>query len=223
MSDKPRKHRIQSASLSDKILIRNKDHGNEEYSVSAINQQSMLKKDHRRPTHCSEVRCGPQDQIRFCAGLSFDQELIAGTGGILEPLSRTAQNTDRIHGNVKLIFNDDLTQVEYQVYVYNALFAQNKVVGAHLHLGASNQNGPVVAFLFDGPAQNVNGLLASGIITNNDIIISTVPDAFNINNISSLYEGIRQGVIYTNVHTNQFPAGAIRGQIYFKTTPDALL
>ena len=84
---------------------------------------------------------------------------------------------------------------------------------AHIHLGARDRNGPVVAFLMP---LNTNGvdfergdLIAEGVIEDSDVIARTnfVPS------VSNLVQRLRQGRAYANLHTITHPAGEARGQI----------
>lgn len=98
----------------------------------------------------------------------------------------------------------------------------DNVVAAHIHLGAADVNGPVVAFLY-GPAAagegRHNGLLAAGTITEADLVGPLAGQPF-----AALLDAIVVGETYVNVHTNDgvgdtntgpgdFPGGEIRGQI----------
>ena len=87
------------------------------------------------------------------------------------------------------------------------------VTAVHLHCALSGANGM--------PALNV--MVGRNItITNDDIrpIDATNPACgMAINNIASLLEAVRQHRIYVNVHTANFPAGEVRGQVI--ETPDA--
>ena len=81
---------------------------------------------------------------------------------------------------------------------------------AHIHLGKRGANGPVVAFLL--PLQKpstgvVSGRLASGTITAANLIgpLKDKP-------LSELVEAMDSGAAYTNIHTDAFPTGEVRGQ-----------
>lgn len=171
-----------------------------------------------RKQHCTQIKCDSQDQIAFCVPLSFDQELVPGTGGVLIPLSRVAANTDNIRGVLKLKFNSSLSKLAYALYVFNATAHDNQITGAHLHVGGASSNGPVAVDLFNGPPRNVNGLLIKGLIDNRSIEPLTIEDINAINSVASLYQAIREGALYANVHSQQFPDGVIRGQIYLKNS-----
>lgn len=175
---------------------------------------------HKKQRDCKykpNVICENKNQTEFCVPLVFQQELIEGSGGEgFVPLSRSAQNLDRIHGTLQLKFNSKFSRLAYRLYVYNASNPLNRITGAHLHSGAANVNGPVIVNLYNGSARRVNGELSHGVLNNDNVAINYSPDAFNFNSIASIYEGIRQGIVYVNVHSEQFPNGVIRGQIYLK-------
>ena len=90
------------------------------------------------------------------------------------------------------------------------------ITQAHLHCGSAGNNGPVVAFLFAMPGmlenEDVDGSLSSGMLMFEDLIQEA--DCGNeANNIASLYDGIKAGAIYLNVHSVANPAGEVRGQL----------
>ena len=112
----------------------------------------------------------------------------------------------------------DGTELAYRLTVANI----DNVVAAHIHLGVSGVNGPVVAFLF-GPVAagggDSDGVIATGTITAADLI-GTLTGA----PLSVLVDLIESGEAYVNVHTNDgvdptntgpgdFPGGEIRGQL----------
>lgn len=154
--------------------------------------------------------CKSQSQLNFCTPLSFDQELVS-VGGVLQPLSLNNENTDNVYGNLEIKFDNDLSKFKYKLYVYNATSSDNMITAAHLHWGASNQNGPVLVTLYGGPDKKSNGKLAEGKASNEDVMIQ----APNISSIASIYQAIKNGNIYANVHSTKFPGGIIRGQLFF--------
>ena len=84
------------------------------------------------------------------------------------------------------------------------------VTQAHIHLGAPGTNGGVVAFLFGFDAEGVsgNGNLATGKITDDDLV-----GALSGMTIADLIVQIEAGNAYVNVHTIANPGGEIRGQV----------
>jgi hypothetical protein len=108
-------------------------------------------------------------------------------------------------GQVKLQLSKDGTELYYKLIVANI----EDVTASHIHFAPSGVNGPVVAFLFRGPAPNPNGVLAEGVITDSDVI--NVPALAG--SLNALVEAINAGNAYVNVHTSANPGGEIRGQI----------
>ena len=86
----------------------------------------------------------------------------------------------------------------------------DKVFVAHFHLGPRGENGQVVVDLY-GPtdAQGAEkGLLSCRTITKADLKGPLAGQPF-----SALIEAMEDGLIYVNVHTTDYPAGEIRGQV----------
>lgn len=84
------------------------------------------------------------------------------------------------------------------------------VTQAHIHVGGPDENGPVVAFLFEtaDPLVDAEGTLSEGILTADDLV-GPLEDA----DFSALATELQAGNTYVNVHTTEHPAGEIRGQI----------
>ena len=111
----------------------------------------------------------------------------------------------------------DGARLAYMLIVANI----ENVVQAHIHVGELGENGPVVAFLFglvDPGGGRVDGVLAQGAITANDLIGPLAGQP-----LSALIDAMRSGNTYVNVHTNDgvdptntgpgdFPGGEVRGQ-----------
>ena len=135
----------------------------------------------------------------FIAHLSGDEEV--------PPVETLAQGQAIFH------LNEDDAALSYRLIVANI----ENVSVAHIHCGAAGVNGPVVVFLFGPatPAVTVNGILAEGIITDDDIIER--PDSVQcpggVADFDELVAKMRSGDAYVNVHTTAHPGGEMRGQI----------
>ncbi len=86
------------------------------------------------------------------------------------------------------------------------------VTAAHLHLGAEGENGPVVV-----------DLLANGDLTNRgrrvklikaEITRDALTGPLAGQPLDALSAAIQEGNVYINIHTEQNPAGELRGQLY---------
>jgi hypothetical protein len=134
-------------------------------------------------------------QRQFLAQLSGKNEI--------PPVSSTAT------GVAKFQLSADGQTLDYQINVTNI----NAVMGAHIHSAKQDQNGPVVAGLFNPnmnspPTGNVNGLLAKGTIKSSDL-----QGPLSGHSITELIHLINGHGVYVNIHTQQHQNGEIRGQI----------
>lgn len=84
----------------------------------------------------------------------------------------------------------------------------DKVRFAHIHLGAPGENGPVVATLFDGDLSENNRLRVRGEISDADLV-----GPFAGMTTLDLWQAIRDGNAYVNVHTDDFPGGELRANL----------
>lgn len=81
------------------------------------------------------------------------------------------------------------------------------VTASHIHLAPAGENGGVVAFLFSsGIEGRSNGILAEGVITEEDLVGSLAGES-----LDALIDELEAGNAYVNVHTFTFGGGEIRG------------
>jgi uncharacterized protein YunC (DUF1805 family) len=121
--------------------------------------------------------------------------------------------TSTVTGTATIDLLEDGT-IEYAVALVNpdgvALLG---AAGAHIHCGASGENGPAVAFL----AQPVDGGMltspfeVSGVLDDSSIVDDTCGAT-----IAMLYASIKAGGAYINIHSTENPSGEVRGQIVGK-------
>ena len=81
------------------------------------------------------------------------------------------------------------------------------ITQSHIHLGAADANGGVVAFLFGSVDPGVDGIDVSGSISAGDVIGDIAGD------FDALIAALNDGNAYVNVHTEMYPGGEVRGQI----------
>jgi hypothetical protein len=117
--------------------------------------------------------------------------------------------TSTVTGKATIDLLEDGT-IEYKVNLANPDGVELLgAAGAHIHCGAIDANGPVVAFL----AQPVEGGRME-----EEVDFSGVLDATSIVNntcgatIDLLYTSIMEGLTYVNVHSTENPTGEVRGQ-----------
>ena len=87
----------------------------------------------------------------------------------------------------------------------------------HLHCAQAGEKGERVVILCNG--EDPFGDIGDDFVCGNDDVmgIDILPQTCNgveINNLASLYQAMREGMIYWNAHTVGFPDGEIRGQIF---------
>lgn len=84
------------------------------------------------------------------------------------------------------------------------------VVAAHIHKGAFGENGPVVVPLMpdQDPSGTESGLLAEGMLTASDLTGELAGKT-----LLDLIKLMENNMAYVNIHTQQFPAGELRGQV----------
>ena len=109
--------------------------------------------------------------------------------------------------------SNDESQISYKLIVANG----EQVTQSHIHCGLPGTNGPIVVFLYGlGPTVDINGVLASGVITAADVI-PRAPSAScpsGVADLADVIEILRTGSAYANVHTVAHPAGETRGFIF---------
>jgi hypothetical protein len=119
-------------------------------------------------------------------------------------------NDSRATGQATFKLNAAGDELSYRLNVANI----HNVTQAHIHLAPAGVNGPVVAWLYPSapPAQLIpgrtQGTLATGTITADDLVGPMAGQP-----LSALLDAMAAGNTYVNVHTSQFPAGEVRGQI----------
>ena len=111
------------------------------------------------------------------------------------------------HGVFIATLSPDGKSITFKLIVAN----MENVTMAHIHIGDSATNGPVVVFLFhtETPVARQDGILSQGTFTASDFKGPLMGQAF-----SALINAIMNGDAYVNVHSTQHPAGEIRGQIF---------
>jgi hypothetical protein len=88
------------------------------------------------------------------------------------------------------------------------------VTQAHIHVGATAFNGGIAAFLCAGtkpvcpsPSGEVSGEIVAG------DVVGPSGQGIAAGEFEEFARAIRAGATYANIHTTQYPAGEIRGQI----------
>ncbi len=140
------------------------------------------------------------DGQEFEATLSGAQEVMGGTD---------TPATGRINAK----FDNAFTKVRVNLRIKNLM---GTFVGAHFHCARPGQNGPVAFGLVNPGPLAFDGKRIRGTLTNADFFGVDCTDMIGrpVNNIAALAFAMRDGLIYTNVHSiPDFPGGEIRGQM----------
>jgi hypothetical protein len=148
----------------------------------------------------SGVNAYADDNIKIKAKLSSAQEAIIVGPGLIESAEITAD------------FEKDLSAVEVTLTIKGGA----NVVAAHFHCGRAGTNGPVVFGLFSPGPLTFDGSEAKGTLTNADFTGANCTGIVGgpVSNIAALALAMRDGLIYTNVHTTDNPGGEVRGQMF---------
>lgn len=139
-----------------------------------------------------------EDSHLFAAHLTGDQEV--------PPVGTSAT------GRVLYHLSEDHTSLDYLLIATSI----DNVTMAHIHLAPVGENGGVVVWLYGPQASPTHvftfgGLLfVQGTITVEDLV-GTLEGS---ESLDPLLAEMESGGAYTNVHTEQYPSGEIRGQIY---------
>jgi hypothetical protein len=164
--------------------------------IDALNDGTAYVNIHTQAFPAGEIRgqisgVKPGNNRNFTPQLSGDEEV--------PPVATSARGTGIFN------FNSKIDALNFQVNVTKL----EDVRFAHIHIGKKGENGPFVAFLrhdkVEGP---VNGLYAKGTICDDDLIGKMLGGDLLI-----LWEAMRTGNAYVNVHTDKHPPGEIRGQL----------
>jgi hypothetical protein len=110
-------------------------------------------------------------------------------------------------GQAIFTLNKEQTELAYKLIVANT----DHIKFAHIHAGPIGENGPPVAFLLqsqDPSTGLINGVLSEGVIKAADLIGPLAGKS--IKDLAALLDS---GNAYANIHTDEFPAGELRGQI----------
>jgi hypothetical protein len=121
---------------------------------------------------------------------------------------------------------EGIQEIQYQLrynVVAGDVAGESDVQEAHIHIANPGNNGGIVAFLcsnLDEPADNdcpVSPGVVNDVILPEDVLALTEGDPavtiIEANDLDGLAKLMLDGATYLNVHTDDFPAGEIRGQI----------
>lgn len=110
----------------------------------------------------------------------------------------------QLHWEIQLQSGSDLS---YQIDVQNI----EKITAAHIHMGRSDENCPIVASLFKArtPTGNITGELVGGTLSAENLKGQLVG-----REILDLLDHCDRGDAYINIHTGANPDDELRGMIH---------
>jgi len=125
---------------------------------------------------------------------------------VLSPANEVPARGTAANGRVQYV--SDGTTVHYTIEVDDI----TNVVAAHIHSGAAGVNGPIRVFFYGNGSPNPGPAVT---FTDRGILVQGSFNASNVTGVSfaDLLSQMRNGQAYTNVHTQQFPGGEMRGQV----------
>jgi hypothetical protein len=93
---------------------------------------------------------------------------------------------------------------------------------AHLHFAQKGVNGDIVVFICSNlmgpppgtPACPLGSATLTGTVTSGDVLATD--QGIAAGELNEVKRAIRAGVVYANVHSDEFPGGEIRAQLKFK-------
>jgi hypothetical protein len=142
--------------------------------------------------------------VQTDATATFTLTISVGSGGSSSTESTTATSAATSGGLGGLLPQG--LKVSFKLEVNNIKDA----TAAHIHLGATGQNGDVIYPLFTGPQKTgtFSGVLAEGPLDSSNLTGPHKGKTF-----ADLVGAVLSGGTYVNVHTAAHPNGEIRGQI----------
>ena len=158
--------------------------------------------------------CTEEEVSKFLGRDNKDQEQHFVT--TLDGDSEIPDSVDtRASGQLTLQVSEDGEKISFTLTVASL----DNYLAGHLHVGADDEAGPVVAWLFpikpypfsdfiDDPLLpgTSNGVLAKGVITADNLV-----GPLEGMDLDALISELKKSNVYANLHTSQFPAGEIRG------------
>lgn len=108
---------------------------------------------------------------------------------------------------LELTVDEGFTFMDYSLKVFYGM----GITLGHLHCDKAGMDGDVIVEFYENlpNGTDVHGHLASGSLTADDITNTTMCGS----NIASLFQAMKDGMVYLNVHSAEYPAGVNRGQV----------
>ncbi len=146
--------------------------------------------------------------VAYGGGLEFEAEMTTAQE-VPTPGPGLISGSDVI-----AVFDEGFTEVDVTLKVDGG----DNVVAAHFHCALPGEIGPVAFGLFGPGPLGFDGSEAKGVLTNADFTGADCNPTIGrpVNNIAALALAMREGLIYSNVHTTDNLPGEVRGQMLEK-------
>jgi hypothetical protein len=116
-----------------------------------------------------------------------------------------------VSGRILLIMDEeDKSTMGFHLYELNLLALGMFGNGAHIHCGAPGENGPIVAELLEADVLREQEVLASGVVTADEIVDSSCGAT-----VQELLTSLQDGSAYVVFTSEENPDGEVRGQRVF--------
>ena len=157
-------------------------------------------------TGCEREQVAPEPAVPTAASVDAKIQLERYYGAFLTGSQEVPAVPTRAVGAAYFKLSQDSTRLEYEVFV--ARLSTLRL--SHLHLGAAGVNGPVVVDLYVGRPSLINprGRVLQGTITAANLV-----GPLRGRPLSALLTALDADNVYLNVHSDQYRAGEIRGQV----------
>ena len=153
------------------------------------------------------------------AAVADDRHNITRYATNLETYQEVPALSTPASGRFRAVLNERDQTIEYELS-YTGL--SSAVAQAHIHFGQRGVNGGIMVFLCTNAGNGPAGTQAcpgptqgsiSGTLAPADVI-GPAGQGIAAGEFAELVAALRRGVAYANVHTANFPAGEIRGQVH---------
>ena len=160
-----------------------------------------------KPRHASLAIAAAYAAVLACGGSSGSSNTFAAQ---LKGANETPANSETGTGTATITRNG--ATVNYSV---TASGLTGNATGAHIHIGPTGQAGPIIVDTFALTAPPAGKSTSfSGTFTESNIKNPTSPPLNPpITTMDQLFDAIRAGNAYYNIHTAAHPGGEIRGQL----------
>jgi CHRD domain-containing protein len=118
------------------------------------------------------------------------------------------------HGFFLGTLNDAETQLDYALLYFG--LEGGALLFAHIHFGQPGVSGGVSAFLCGGGSKPAPCPASGGVVTGSIVaadVVGPTGQGISAGEFGELVRALKAGLTYANVHTQNFQAGEIRGQI----------